>query len=136
MDSQQIAQPTKDFEPSMQVSLTWPVVITLSMAVVEILVYNDVATPLRPWITMWFLLVCPGMAYVRLLHISDAVSEFVLAVALSLVLALLSSAAVLYAGLWSPELILMLLIGLSMVGVGCQLFLWLRARTQEGIGQT
>jgi hypothetical protein len=108
-------------------SLKWPIIITISVAAVELFVYNDVATPFRPLITFWFLLVCPGMAFVQLLRLRDALSEMVLAVALSLVLVLLTAGIMLYVGLWSPELILMLLIALCIVGVSCQLFVWIRS---------
>lgn len=119
-----------------QLSLKWPAVITASVAAVEVLVYNDIASPLRPMVTLWFLLICPGMAFIQLLRLQDAVHEIVLAVALSLVLALITASAILYAGLWSPELILILLIGFSVIGVTCQLFLWLRLQHDENVGQT
>ena len=73
----------------------WPVVITISAVAVSVLVYNDGAMPVRPWVTLWFLLFCPGMAFVQLLQIKDTLYEMVLAVALSLVLDLIVAAAVL-----------------------------------------
>jgi hypothetical protein len=119
-----------------ELSLKWPSIITLSVAAVEVLVYNDMETPVRPLVTLWFLMICPGMAYVRLLGLQDVVAEVVLAVVLSLVLALITASVILYTGHWSPELILMILITLSVVGVTCQLLQWLRIRTQGSVGQS
>ena len=116
-------------------SWKWPVIITISVAAVSVLVYEGGAMPLRPWVTLWFLLFCPGMAFIQLLQIRDALYEIVLAVALSLVLDLIVAAVVLYAGLWSPELILGILLGLSSAGVLCQLYLWYGVRAKDTIGQ-
>jgi hypothetical protein len=117
------------------VSLKWAAVITISSLATEVLVYSEVTMPVRPLITLWFLLICPGMAFVQLLQIRDSVNELVLAVALSLVLDLIVATAILYAGFWSPELILAILICLSLVGVLCQLFLWFRPRAGDTVGQ-
>lgn len=119
-----------------RLSLKWPIVVIVSAALAEALTYHDVATPLRSVITMWFLLVCPGMAFVPLLQLREFLYELVLTVALSLALALIVATAVLYAGFWSPQLILGILIGLSLVGVACQLFLWLSVRARGTVEQT
>jgi hypothetical protein len=118
-----------------QLSLKWPIIITASVAVVEVIVCNDITTFMRPIATLWFVAFCPGMAFVHLLRLRDAFSEAVLAVALSLVLALLVAATMLYLGLWSPKVILMILITLSMAGVCAQLFLWFRERTHANVEQ-
>ncbi len=113
----------------------WPVILTISAAAVEALALVDVGMPIRPIIMMWFLIICPGMAFVHLLQIQDPLSEIVLAVALSLVLDLLIAAAVLYAGLWSPDLILNILKVLTLSGVLLQLFRWYGVRAKRSVGQ-
>ena len=117
------------------ISLKWSTVIAISAAAVEFAVNGDVTTPLRPLITLWFLIICPGMAFIQLLQIRDHLYEVVLAVALSLVMALGVAATILYAGFWSPELILLILVGLSLVGVLCQLIRWLSARVEANIDE-
>lgn len=115
------------------IALKWSTIITLSAVAVEFAVNGDLTTPLRPLITLWFLIICPGMAFVQLLQIRDPLYETVLAVALSLVMSLGVAATTLYAGFWSPELILLILVGLSLVGVLCQLIRWLSARVEANI---
>jgi len=114
-----------------EMSLKWSATIAVSAATVEILAHNDVTNPLRPIVALWFLLICPGMAFVQLLDYRDTLYEFVLAVSLSLALDLIIASALLYSGLWSPELILSILIALSFIGVLCQLMQWLRVRAKR-----
>ena len=61
------------------------------------------------------------MSFVRLLHLSDRVTEWTLAIALSLAIDAAVSMIMLYAGKWSPTLGLAAIIVLSAVGVGYQL---------------
>ena len=73
-------------------------------------------SPLRLAVILWFVLVCPGMAVVRLLRVEDVVTELALAVALSLALAMAAGGVALYSGLWSPGATLAILIAFT-VGV-------------------
>jgi O-antigen/teichoic acid export membrane protein len=114
-----------------EMSLKWSAAIAVSAVAVEILVHNDTANPLRPILALWFLLICPGMAFVQLLNFRDFLYEIVLAVSLSLALDLIIASVLLYSGLWSPELILMVLIILSSIGVVCQLVQWLRQQAKR-----
>ncbi len=108
------------------VSVTWSAIITVA-ATAQLLIYHNVEAALLPVITLGFLLFCPGMAFVQLMQIDDGLHETVLAVVLSIVLDMIVAAVVLYAGLWSPELILTILIYLSLIGVIGQLWRWVRA---------
>lgn len=110
------------------VTLKWSAVIVISVAA-QALVYNDMDVSILPVVTLWFLLFCPGMAFVQLLQLENALHEVVLAVALSIALDIIVAATVLYTGFWSPRLIHSILIYLSLVGVVCHLCLWL-ARTR------
>ena len=76
----------------------WPVVIGISAVVAAIVVYADVDGPLRPAVVLWFLLVCPGMALVRLLRLRDPLTELAIAVALSMALETVLAGALLYLG--------------------------------------
>jgi hypothetical protein len=72
--------------------------------------------PVRVAVVLPFLLVCPGMAVVRRLRLAEWWTELLLAVGVSIALDILLSSAMLYAGLWSPRMLLLGLAGLSLVG--------------------
>jgi len=112
-------------------SLKWSAVIAASAVAAGVLALNDVSSPLRPMLVLWFLLICPGMAFIQLLDFRDQIYKIVLAVSLSLALDLLIATILLFSGLWSPELILLVLIALSSFGVACQLIQWLRLRARS-----
>jgi hypothetical protein len=76
----------------------WPLVIGLSAAVAAAAVYADIDAAGRAIVVLWFMLVCPGMAIVRLLRLSDPLTEFAIAVALSLAIETVLAVALLYAG--------------------------------------
>lgn len=76
----------------------WPLVIGLSAAVAAAAVYADIDAAARAIVVLWFMLVCPGMAIVRLLRLSDPLTEFAIAVALSLAIETVLAVALLYAG--------------------------------------
>jgi hypothetical protein len=100
----------------------WPVTILLSAAGIGVLAFAGLESPIRAVIALWFLFVCPGMAFVRLLRIEDALTELTLAVALSLALDGLVAGTMLYAGMWSPQWGLALLICMSAAGAALQIF--------------
>jgi len=102
------------------VTVGLPAVIVVSACLVGLLFYADIDTPLRPFVGLWFLLVCPGLALVRLLHLDDLVSEVMLAVAFSLTLDALVASTMLYAGVWSPGGALAVLISVSIGGATLQ----------------
>lgn len=106
-----------------QTSRIWPIVILLSALATAWFVLFDVDGPLRAPITLWFLLICPGMSFVPLLRLENAGYELILAVALSLILNLLVAIALLYTGLWFYPFVMAALIALSLIGVQCQLFM-------------
>ncbi len=67
-------------------------------------------TPIRATLIFWFVLACPGLAWVGLLRLREPLAEFVLGVALSLVAATLASEALALIRLWSPAAILLFLV--------------------------
>ena len=94
----------------------WPATILLSAAGIALTFFAGVAAPARPFVALWFLLLCPGMALVRLLRVGGVATELTLAIALSLVLDTLVAMVMIYTGTWSPGAGLIVLIGISVFG--------------------
>ena len=98
----------------------WPATILLSAAAIGLIVFAGVAAPARPFVALWFLLMCPGMALVRLLRVNGLAIQLTLAIALSLVLDSLVAIVMIYTGTWAPAAGLMVLIGISVFGAVLQ----------------
>jgi uncharacterized membrane protein len=79
-------------------------------------------SPFRSVLVFWFLLVCPGMAFVKLLPVRSQLIELTLAVAGSIVLNTLVAEVLIYTRRWSPEWGLYALVLLSFVGVALQIW--------------
>jgi hypothetical protein len=95
----------------------WPTVILISAAAAGYVTFAQVESVVRPVVTLWFLLLCPGMAFVQLLRLGDRVAELSLALALSLALNMLLAGAMLYSGMWSPQASLLIIICVTTIGV-------------------
>lgn len=91
----------------------WSQILVASAALAGAAQIAGVPTPVRLAVLLWFLLVCPGMAIVRLLDLDDPTAEFALAVALSVALAVAVGGAALYSGLWAPGAALAILIAVT-----------------------
>jgi hypothetical protein len=98
-----------------------PSVIIVSIAAVGLLTLWYPDSPARVLGDFWFLLLCPGLAWVPLLGFADRTMQLALAVGLSIALDTLVATAMLYAGQWSPAGTLWLLIIPSLVGTGLQM---------------
>lgn len=101
--------------------LLWPVVITASAAMAVATALLDTGPPVQPLLVIWFLLVCPGMAFVRLLRLPGLVLQWILAIVVSIALGVVVSQAFLYLHYWSPVAGLVTLAAFSLVGVILQL---------------
>jgi hypothetical protein len=101
----------------------WPAVLLGSCAAVAVTTWVWPASPARAAVTAWFLLVCPGMAFVRLLPDRGPLTRLVLAIAASLAIDTVLAEVMLEAGLWSPEATLGILLALAIAGSGAQLAL-------------
>lgn len=112
-------------------TVAWPAIIVVSALGAAVLTLADIASPVRPVIALWFLCVCPGMAFVRLLRLEEGLTELTLAIALSLAMNVIVAVVTLYTGLWSPQWGLVVLIGLSLLGVVLQI-VTLRPNSQPG----
>jgi hypothetical protein len=108
----------------------WPAIILLSSLGASLVIFQDPSSPLRIPIILWFVGVCVGMAYIRLLRLSEAFTEWVLAVALSLGIAAVVSAGLLYTGRWSPERGFLILVVISLAGVALQIALAYEKRSR------
>jgi hypothetical protein len=99
----------------------WPATIALSALAAGLV--NSILPHLvgRPIIVLWFLCVCPGMTIIRFLQLQEPVTEWTLAIALSLVIDAAVAGIQLYLGYWSPPLTLTILINLCIVGVIMQI---------------
>lgn len=94
----------------------WPAVISLSAAAAAIVTFGQVPAPLRAIVGLWFLLVCPGMAFVRLLRLKEGIAEWTLAIASSLAMDALVAGSMVYAGAWSPAGGMLVLVAASLAG--------------------
>lgn len=77
-------------------------------------------------LVLWFLLVCPGMAIVRIFDVQEPLLEWVLSSALSISLAGIITTIQIYTHNWSPAATLWILIGITLAGVVIQAMLNLR----------
>jgi hypothetical protein len=81
----------------------WPATVLASCAAIALTTWAWTSAPIRPAVTTWFLLVCPGMALVRLLPHRGLLLRLVLAVAASLTLETLVATFMLEAKAWTPS---------------------------------
>jgi hypothetical protein len=97
--------------------LSWTLAIGVLSAVTAVIVYADVDFVLRPIAVMAFMLLCPGMAIVRHLRLTDPAMEVAVAVALSIALDTLVALTVIYAGSADFEAMFTLLLAITVVAV-------------------
>jgi hypothetical protein len=62
-----------------------------------------IPVPVRAVVVVGFALVCPGLAWVRLIHVEDRLAELTLGIALSIAIGTLIASLQAYAGAWSPK---------------------------------
>jgi hypothetical protein len=91
----------------------WTGILVASAALAGAVAATGGPSLLRVAVVLWFVLVCPGMAFVRLLDLDDAAAEIALAVALSITLAMTVGGVALYAGLWAPGASLAILVAIT-----------------------
>ena len=113
-------------------SMAWPIIIIISAIALALAVVGTFASPMRTVLAFWFLLVCPGMAFVRLLHLKDGLAQWTLALALSLALDTIVAEIMVLNRLWSTPGGVFALICLSLIGVYLQIMeavdAWLKCR--------
>lgn len=112
----------------------WPAIIILSTVAAGLVAFVITDTAVRPFIILWFLFVCPGMALVHFFRLEEQVVEWILALALSFAVDAIVAGVLLYVGRWSPTATLEILMGISLGGAILQIALdplvKLRGRTR------
>lgn len=103
-------------------------VTTVSALAAVVAVLGDAGAPVRPMLVIWFVLVCPGMAFVGLIRLPSPLFALTLSIALSCALAVVVAQAMLFAGVWNPVAGLVTLAVLTMVGTGTDVWVDRRAR--------
>jgi hypothetical protein len=96
-------------------SLVWLVWSSLLGTAAVVAVALDLSSVVRAPIVLAFVLVCPGLALIRLVGVRTATAQLSLGIALSLALDVLVPASLLYAGVWSPSAALGILVGVTFV---------------------
>lgn len=110
----------------------WPVVLTISALGAGFVAFWNIDSPLRPTISLWFLIVCPGLALVRLMHLREGLTELAIAIGLSLALETAVNEIMLYAGRWDPQWGLLVVITITLVAVIPQIPVLRRAPAKVG----
>lgn len=89
-------------------------VLVGSAAAVALVSFAGLLPALRPAVVAWFVLVCPGAAVVSLFRPPDPWLRLSLTLAVSIALATLVPGVLLYAGAWSPDVALVVLIEVTL----------------------
>jgi hypothetical protein len=84
---------------------------------------GSIGPPIQAMVAFWFLLICPGMAFVRLLQIGDRLTELIVAIALSIALDTTVSETMVLTKRWSPDWGLFVLICMSVAGAALQILM-------------
>ncbi len=109
----------------------WPLVIVISAILAGLLAGSSFQAPIRLLFTFWFLLVCPGMALVRLFKLKEKLAEWVLAIATSIAIDVVVSEIAVLNQWWSLQGMVDVLIALCFTGALLQVLNSLRTRKQE-----
>ena len=111
--------------------LTWAVSCVTLSALAIVLVLFDANTVVRAPVVLTFLLLCPGLAIVRLIGISDVATEWSVAVALSFSLDGLVALIQAYTANWNPTGALLVLTGITLAAIAIDLLLHRRPEDGE-----
>jgi Peptidase family M23 len=104
-------------------SRRWLALLIAASTTVAALAYTDVHTPARVLLVPAFLLVFPGMAWVRLLRIFERTMTVILAISLSIVVDTAVPGTLVYAGGWSAGAALAIVLAVTLAGGLCEAFL-------------
>ena len=101
--------------------LVWQAVIILSALAAGLVYFIFPDLIGRPIVLLWFLCVCPGMMFIHFFQLKEPVSEWTLAIALSLAIDATVAGIQMYTGHWSPPITLGIITGLCIIGVLIQI---------------
>lgn len=99
----------------------WPGIIFISAVATGLMTFLEFESVIRAVVAFWFLLVCTGMAWIRLLKIEGWLTELTLAIGLSIAMSTIVSEFFVLAKAWSSRSSLLILIAATLVGVLLQL---------------
>jgi uncharacterized membrane protein len=120
-------KPAMEQKPELR-ALLWPLIIMLAGYALGIMLILDIYSPARTILSLGFMLICPGMAFVRLLRIEDPITELTLALALSISLDMFVSEAMVLSRHWLPVWGSIILIVIALIGASIQLGQYIHAR--------
>ena len=96
--------------------LLWPGIVMSSTVAMIVVTIIGLGPPIAPAVALWFVLVCPGLPYVRLLGLREPLNEFLLTIALSLSIEAVVSLLLVWSSAWSSGRMLQVIIGITMLG--------------------
>ncbi len=100
----------------------WPLWSILAMSfLTALIVFTGILPGIRLVLVLIFFVTCPGLPFIRLIRLQDFLTELVLMIAFSLVIDATVAMILLYTGAWSYVTGLLILIGISLTGVGLNL---------------
>ena len=98
----------------------WFVTLFAAEGIIAILFYAGVHSPVRVVGVLAFLLICPGMAWIRLLRLAEPLTEVMLAIALSVAIDVALPGVLVYAGGWSAGGALAAVFALTLAGAAVE----------------
>lgn len=99
----------------------WPMLILASTAIVVIAAAGLLPLSVQGVAIFWFLLVCPGLAYVPLFRFGSPILEFVIALGVSFALNTMVTLGLVLINAWSMQVSLLIMVGITLLGVCMQL---------------
>ncbi len=109
----------------------WPLIISISALLAGFTASSNSQSTVRLLLTFWFLLVCPGMAVVRLFHFREKLAEWVLAVGLSIAIDVIVSEIAVINHWWSLQKMVDALIFICFAGALLQVWNTFHNRKQD-----
>lgn len=94
-----------------------------SVAAAGFVLGAEVGGPLQTVVVLWFLLVCPGLALTGRFPIPKLLHRWILVLAVSLTVDILTAEALLSVGRWSPINGYLAIAGITIAGVAVSLFI-------------
>ncbi|SRR6266566_1603563 len=110
----------------------WPATAAGLAAMLVLATAAHLGSPWRPVAALAFVAVGPGASLVPLIGLRDLAMELMLVIPLSFALVALSSAALFYARLWSPDRELSVMVGLCLIGSALQYLSCRRGASRAG----
>ncbi len=100
----------------------YPAVLILSCIGALLVSMIPLFQGVRILVLLWFMLVCPGLAFVQLLNIDQPLIELSLSIALSLAIEMMLALIMLLLDRWQPQQALLALVGITTIGTLIQYY--------------